>query len=587
MDTTDADMRRTVDDAMDADRNRADMTFADPVIETLADLLESQSWERGADLLFIGQCDHDRLARLLSTGCRVQAYDPAPIRARRATQDHRRRGAGPELAIIGTASLDDLNLQPTHYDLIVLDGSHHDARWHRWLLRRVFYALQPGGLFAAAVGPEAIPGCGASGRQRAATRPARTGGSTGRPMGTVGGPHALAGLAQPTVNGFMTRCIEIGFEPIASRSLMPGMTPDGRPKRNDADAEAADHRTDSHDEHRGAQDLRDSASGLTRAIRWGVRAIQRTGLIQSKQDSAAMLFRKPQTAGAAACLDVTPTIQHELDQFRTYYASEFERLARWRRESAGDFDRLPTASVTRRVESARSVVVLSPHPDDELIGCGATLLSLVERGAAVHIVQLTDGSASQALAGEPECIRRTARLGEAQRVADRMGAASFRFLGAANNRLNCSPEFVERLTGIVTDAQPDVIFVPFVNDRHRDHVAANHLLAAVLDSASMRRAPLVLSYEVWSLVPEHWVVATDSFMQAKLDLLMLYGVPMRVVDYVRHCQIRDAYHSRASLGRSGYAEAFLATTVRQHAMLVHAHRPAVRPPAALSVGPNP
>jgi len=52
---------------------------------------------------------------------------------------------------------------------------------------------------------------------------------------------------------------------------------------------------------------------------------------------------------------------------------------------------------------------------------------------------------------------------------------------------------------------------------------------------------------------------------------MLYPTPMRVVDYIWHCQIRDGHHSRAYLHRDGYAEAYLALDCPTFRRLVAAH----------------
>ena len=58
--------------------------------------------------------------------------------------------------------------------------------------------------------------------------------------------------------------------------------------------------------------------------------------------------------------------------------------------------------------TARSVLVLAPHPDDEVFGCGGSLLAHVENKVPVSVVVLTDGS----LAGEA-----------AQRIQESLAAA--------------------------------------------------------------------------------------------------------------------------------------------------------------------
>ena len=40
----------------------------------------------------------------------------------------------------------------------------------------------------------------------------------------------------------------------------------------------------------------------------------------------------------------------------------------------------------------RRVLVLAPHPDDEVFGCGAAIAMHVAEGSAVHVVIVTDGA---------------------------------------------------------------------------------------------------------------------------------------------------------------------------------------------------
>jgi len=291
-----------------------------------------------------------------------------------------------------------------------------------------------------------------------------------------------------------------------------------------------------------------------------------------RRDTLLVVAHKPAHAGRSARLDFTPTLNEGIDGFQTFYAGEFERLSHWEATHGRYLPTLNPAEAERRLARAKSALVLSPHPDDEVIGCGGTLLQMLERGVRVHVIQMTDGSASQALRDEDEHTRRTIRAAEARRVAQAMGFTQLTFLNARNGRLDESPPYVEGVRRAMDDMQPEIVFVPFINDRHPDHVAANLILDAALDGAESSFDPLVFSYEVWSLVPRHVAQPIDDVMQRKLDLLMLYPTPMRVVDYIRHCQVRDGRHARRCLGRDGYAEAFLALSRDGYRELLRAHR---------------
>ena len=48
------------------------------------------------------------------------------------------------------------------------------------------------------------------------------------------------------------------------------------------------------------------------------------------------------------------------------------------------------------VRRAGRVVVFAPHPDDEVLGCGGALADLLDRGARLDVVLVTDGAAGRA-----------------------------------------------------------------------------------------------------------------------------------------------------------------------------------------------
>ena len=44
----------------------------------------------------------------------------------------------------------------------------------------------------------------------------------------------------------------------------------------------------------------------------------------------------------------------------------------------------------------QSILVLAAHPDDEVLGCGGTIVKLADDGATVHVAFLADGVYSHA-----------------------------------------------------------------------------------------------------------------------------------------------------------------------------------------------
>jgi LmbE family N-acetylglucosaminyl deacetylase len=210
------------------------------------------------------------------------------------------------------------------------------------------------------------------------------------------------------------------------------------------------------------------------------------------------------------------------------------------------------------------VVVLAPHPDDELIGCGGTLCRLRSAGAKVSILQATDGCRLQSLHDLPAARRKTIRLEEAARVASALGAELVSW-GQEDARLRCSAETIAELVRVVARLRPTHVFTPFVGDRHADHRVLSRILGAALAEAEVQ--PQVLQYEVWSLVPANLYCDITDQAETLESLLLLYERAMRVEDFVHFCESRNLARALELTGRHGYVEAFLSTSSAEYQRL--------------------
>lgn len=123
------------------------------------------------------------------------------------------------------------------------------------------------------------------------------------------------------------------------------------------------------------------------------------------------------------------------------------------------------------------IVVVAPHMDDELIGCGGILASLAD-GARAHVVYATDGAGSPASPYPWRRVDRTALAGVRQEEA-RAGLRALglpdghaHFLGLPDGRLQREREELRaRLGRMLAELEPDHLLAPFRMDFHPDHLA--------------------------------------------------------------------------------------------------------------------
>jgi LmbE family N-acetylglucosaminyl deacetylase len=112
------------------------------------------------------------------------------------------------------------------------------------------------------------------------------------------------------------------------------------------------------------------------------------------------------------------------------------------------------------------VAVIGAHPDDELIGAGATLAMLVRSGAQVHAAVVCDGASGRRFPGGAAALER-----DGQRAAEVMGFASLRFLGLPGQRLDTVPaaELTELIQGVLDEVRPHMLYTHIPDDLDIDH----------------------------------------------------------------------------------------------------------------------
>lgn len=218
--------------------------------------------------------------------------------------------------------------------------------------------------------------------------------------------------------------------------------------------------------------------------------------------------------------------------------------------------------------SGERVVVLSPHPDDELIGAGGAITAHLAAGNQVHIIQMTSGEATVGLSHLAPAERIALRESESIEAAKRIGLAenNVSFVGFGDGKIGKSTGdsgatssnslALRKLTSALTRHEPDLIYAPWPIDAHHDHVATTRLLGDAIRNGQLPKLKSVALYEVWTpLIPTH-LVDIGEHLEQKLHALEAYQSALVSVDYLHTTRGMAAYRSAQGLHGRGYAEAF-------------------------------
>lgn len=188
---------------------------------------------------------------------------------------------------------------------------------------------------------------------------------------------------------------------------------------------------------------------------------------------------------------------------------------------------LRTGSRPYRLDELPTVVI-APHQDDETLACGGLIARKRNEGLPVHVIFITDGSASHPGHARlsPGDIARL-RRDEAMRAMACLGVErpAVHFLGEPDGTLNViTPErreaLVALLAALLTAIRPGKILVPCHPDGSSEHDAAFEF---VLEAIQRARAPAeVWQYPVWSwwnpgLMLRRWLTSQDCRRQPLED----------------------------------------------------------------------
>lgn len=167
-------------------------------------------------------------------------------------------------------------------------------------------------------------------------------------------------------------------------------------------------------------------------------------------------------------------------------------------------DQLPCVSAAQLVPRGSRALILAPHPDDELLGCGGLIRLLAEEGRDVQVLAVTDGGASHPDSTIwPAARLKAARAAESADALRRLGATNVRLLrlGLDDGQVAAQGARLADALNLVLRAN-DVLVATWRMDGHPDHEAVGVVAAA----AVARRGATLLEMPIWMW---HWAEAGD------------------------------------------------------------------------------
>ena len=205
-----------------------------------------------------------------------------------------------------------------------------------------------------------------------------------------------------------------------------------------------------------------------------------------------------------------------------------------------------------------NVLVIAAHPDDEVLGCGATACRLADEGNGVHIAIFSEGSTSRwqsRNAAPDEPVEQLVH--EARTAKDLLGAVSLHMLGLPDNRFDTIPllDLAKEVEKLVQSIQPTTIFTHHPGDLNIDHRLLCQATLTACRPTSNHPVRELLAFEIpssteWAFQHIEPTFRPNTFydvsttLDRKLEAMEAYASEMRPYPHPRSLKALTAYAQR-------------------------------------------
>lgn len=219
----------------------------------------------------------------------------------------------------------------------------------------------------------------------------------------------------------------------------------------------------------------------------------------------------------------------------------------------------------------KTVLVLAPHNDDETLGCGATIAKHADTGDDVYVATLTSIEEGHPVMKPNKDVIRSETI-EAMRILG-VPRKNIIFRDLPNVLLNDIPmhEVNRAVHDVIEQVSPDVLYVPFMYDLHKDHreILYAAQVAARTCTPTGRKIREIYMYE--TLSETHWNIDhteggflpnvfnnIEEYIDKKVEAVKAYKSQLKTYPDVRCVEaIKALALFRGSVMGMEHAEAFV------------------------------
>lgn len=158
-------------------------------------------------------------------------------------------------------------------------------------------------------------------------------------------------------------------------------------------------------------------------------------------------------------------------------------------------------------------LIVAPHPDDAEIGMGGTIVALRKAAVRVIILDLSDGEPTPF--GSPEV-----RAQETKVASDILGVSERILLGLRNREIYDTVDNRKKIAEVIRSVRPTILFAPYWEDAHPDHVQSSALVDAARFYAKFVKTDL--QHEPW--YPRRELYFLSTHMRVRVSPSFVFDI---------------------------------------------------------------
>ena len=212
-------------------------------------------------------------------------------------------------------------------------------------------------------------------------------------------------------------------------------------------------------------------------------------------------------------------------------------------------------------------LVIAPHPDDETLGVGGTIIKRKKNKSKVGLILVTEIKKNK-----KNFVSKSIKEKEIDQIKKKYNFDYFKRLNYPTTKLNSKnlKQLIDRFSKIFREFKPEEVFLPHADDTHSDHQIIFQAISACTKKFRFPFVKKILSYETLSetgygIKPRkirnnfypNYYIDISPFFEKKIKILKIYKSEIKKHPFPRSSKsITSLAILRGAESNCKYAEAF-------------------------------